>query len=173
MISGLIHLARPAEPEAVGRLADTLSSLVSGVAAGLVADAVIVSGAPCDAVGTIADEAGATLVLRSRGVSPWLVGARAARQEWLLCLEAGDIPREGWIRILDRFVETVRPEVGLARLRRPHAALPSRLAARGEGVVGARQPRAGDLVRRSRLVTAGSLTPRLKPRILTARLDRS
>ena len=35
MISALIHVARPADPDAIDRLADTLGALVAGVAAGL------------------------------------------------------------------------------------------------------------------------------------------
>ncbi len=173
MISGLIFVARPAEMEAVDCLADTLSALVAGVAAGLVADAVIVSAGTSDAVSALAEESGATLVLRQRNASPWHLGAKAARRDWVLCLKAGDIPREGWIRILERFVETVRPDVALARLRRLDAGLPARLAARSERVIGVRTPRAGDLVRRDRLLNAGIFTPRLAPRHLAARLDRS
>lgn len=173
MISGLIFVARPDRSEVVDRLADTLSALVPGVAAGLVADAVIVAGSANAAVSALAEEAGATLVLHQRNASPWHLGAKTARHDWVLCLEAGDIPREGWIRILERFVETARPDVGLARLRRLDAGLPARLAARSERVIGVRTPREGDLVRRDRLLHAGIFIPRLKPRQLAARLDRS
>lgn len=173
MISGLIFVARPGDPEVVDRLADTLSALVPGVAAGLIADAVIVADSASEAVSALAEESGAALVLRQRHANPWHLGAKAARRDWVLCLKAGDIPREGWIRILERFVETARPDIGLARLRRLDAGLPARLAARSERLIGVRTPRAGDLVRRDRLLNAGIFTPRLKPRHLTARLDRS
>ena len=173
MISGLIHIARPADPDAIERLADTLSALVAGVAAGLVADAVIVSGCACESLQTVAEASGARLVVRARGGSPWRAGARAARRDWVLCLEAGDLPREGWIRTVDRFVGTARPEVSLARLRRPHSGLPARIAARGESVIGVKEPRAGDLVRRERLLTGTAFAPRLKPRLLAARIDRA
>ena len=173
MISALIHVARPADPESIERLADTLSALVAGVAAGLVADAVIVSGGASEALNTVAEASGARLVQRARGASPWRAGAQAARRDWVLCLEAGDLLREGWIRTVDRFVNTARPEVSLARLRRPHAVLPARIAARGERIIGVREPRAGDLVRRERLLAGAVLAPRLKPRILSVRIDRS
>lgn len=172
MISVLIHVARPTDPQAIESLADTLSALVAGVAAGLVADAVIVSGRKSDALETIADGSGATLV-QSGPVGPWRAGARVARRDWLLCLEAGDLPREGWIRSVDRFVGTARPEVSLARLRRPHAGLGDRLAARIERLLGARNPRAGDLVRRDSLVTGVGFSPRQRPRAMTAGLDRA
>lgn len=172
MISALIHVARPDDPEAIERLADTLSALVAGVAAGLVADAVIVSERACQSLDTIADASGASLVA-SGGTSPWRAGARAARHDWLLCLEAGDLPREGWIRTVDRFVGTARPEVSLGRLRRPHAGPAARIAARIERLVGAANPRAGDLVRRQSLLTGSAFAPRLRPRSLAAGLDRS
>ena len=173
MISALTYVARPADPEAIERLADTLSALVAGVAGGLVGDAVIVAGHAHEAVSTIAEGTGASLVLRPRGASPWTAGARAARREWVLCLDAGDVPAEGWIRTLDRFVNTARPEVALARLRRPHAGLPARIAAHGEGVIGVSRVRPGDLVRRERLLAGPTLVPRLKPRLLNARLERA
>ncbi|WP_336485615.1 hypothetical protein [Methylobacterium nigriterrae] len=173
MISALTYVARPADPDAIDRLADTLSALVTGVAAGLVGDAIIVVVGANEAVETVAEATGATLVLRPRGGSPWVAGARAARRDWVLCLEAGDVPAEGWIRTLDRFVNTARPDVALARLRRPHAGLPHRIATRGESVIGVRAARAGDLVRRDRLVAGPTFSPRLKPRQLIARLERA
>lgn len=173
MISALTYVARPGDPDAIERLADTLSALVAGVANGLVGDAVIVTAQAHEAVETVAEATGASLVVRPLGTSPWLAAARIARRDWALCLDAGDVPSEGWIRILDRFVHNVRPEVSLARLRRPHANLPTRLAARGERVIGAGAPRAGDLVRREKLIAGPSFAPRLKPRFLGARLERA
>ncbi|MEH3118109.1 MAG: hypothetical protein PGN25_11085 [Methylorubrum populi] len=173
MISGLIHVARASDPAAIEGLADTLSALVAGVAAGLVGDAVIVTGTACSALETVAEGSGATLVVRPPGANPWSAGARAARREWMLCLEPGDIPAEGWIRTLDRFVGTARPDMALGRMRRAHAALPARIAARGERVIGAAHPRAGDVVRRERLLAGLPFAPRLKVRTLSARLDRA
>ncbi len=173
MISALIHVARPTDPEAVDRLADTLGALVAGVAAGLVGDAVIIAPTHHAALDTVAEATGATLVVRARGASPWSAGARAARREWLLCLEAGDVPAEGWIRILDRFIGTCRPDLALGRLRRPHAGLPARIVARGESVIGVNAPRAGDLVRRERLLAGPTFAGRLKVRKLSARLERA
>ncbi|WP_375407723.1 hypothetical protein [uncultured Methylobacterium sp.] len=172
MISGLIHVPRPSDPSAVDRLADSLAALVAGVAAGLVGDAVIVVPAASAAIETVAEATGATLVVRMRGSSPWSAGAKAARREWVLCLEAGDVLAEGWIRTLDRFIGTARPDIALGRLRRPHTALPTRIAARGETVIGALQPRAGDVVRRERLLSGSAFSPRIRPRRLLARLER-
>ncbi|GJD29322.1 hypothetical protein PMNALOAF_0555 [Methylobacterium adhaesivum] len=173
MISALIHVARPADPDSIDQLADTLGALVAGVAAGLVGDAVIVASSHTAAIDTVAEATGAKLVLRQHGGSAWSAGAKAARRDWVLCLEAGDVPAEGWIRILDRFIGTARPDMTLARLRRPHAGLPARLVARGEGVIGVGAPRAGDLVRRERLLAGPRFVHRVKARTLTARLERS
>ncbi|MCK2053299.1 hypothetical protein [Methylobacterium sp. 37f] len=173
MISALISITRPNDPEAIDRLADTLGALVAGVAAGLVGDAVIIVAGANPAIETVAEATGAKVVLRGRGASPWSAGARAARRDWVLCLEAGDVPAEGWIRLLDRFIGTARPEVSLARLRRPHTGLPSRLAARGESVIGVTAPRPGDLVRRDRLLSGPKFARRLKVRRVPARLERS
>lgn len=173
MISALIHVARPADPDVIDQLADTLGALVAGVAAGLVGDAVIVAATHDDALDAVAEATGARLVIRADAATPWSAGAGVARREWVLCLDAGDVPAEGWIRILDRFIGTARGDVVLARLRRPHTGLPARIVARGETVIGVRGPRAGDLVRRDRLLAAPTFSPRLNARKLVARLDRA
>lgn len=171
MLSAVTYLADPADPDAIDRLADTLSALVSGVAAGLVGDAVIVTGSESEAVATVAEATGAELVLY-RGGCPYAEGAGAARRDWVLCLEAGDVPAQGWIRTLDRFVGTAKPETGIGRLRRPVAGWRLRAVARIEALVGARKARAGDVVRRATLRAGGTFAPRLKVRPLIGRIDR-
>ena len=173
MISAVVHVADPRDADATDRLADSLSALVAGVAAGLVGDAVIVAGAASEAVETIADATGATLVLLPRRQNPWVAGAGVARRDWVLCLEAGDVPAEGWIRALDRFVGTARAETMLGRLRRPDAGAMARIASRFERLFGVRRVRAGDLVRRASLMAGPALSPRLRPRRLIARIDRA
>lgn len=116
MITVLVRVTHG--PEA---LAATLSALVPAVAAGLVGDAVILSARQDETLEKVADAAGASLIVA--GETSWADGARAARREWLLCLDDGDIPQEGWIRVLDRFVALARPERGLARFRRHGAGL--------------------------------------------------
>lgn len=172
MLSAVTYLADPADPDAIDRLADTLSVLVSGVAGGLIGDAVIVAGTESEAVAAVAEATGATLVLH-RGGNPYAAGAAAARRDWILCLEAGDVPAEGWIRTLDRFVGTVRPETGLGRLHRPAAGWLGRLVGRIEVLAGARQARAGDVVRREALRAGAVFAPRLKVKPLIVRIDRA
>lgn len=111
MITVLVRVAHG--PEA---LAATLSALVPAVAAGLVGDAVILATRHDETVAAVADAMGAGLVVTEN--RSWGEGAGIARRDWLLCLEDGDIPQEGWIRVLDRFVTLSTPERGLARFRR-------------------------------------------------------
>ncbi|WP_018261263.1 hypothetical protein [Methylobacterium sp. WSM2598] len=150
MITAVIHVVESGRPGAIEALADTLSALVEGVAAGVVGDAVIVAADAADRdLALVADRTGATLV--ARGADPWAAAAAVARRTWLLCLEAGDLPAEGWIRTLDRFTGTAAPDLLVGRMRRAHAPLPQRLAARIEALAGTRRVRAGDVVRRDAL----------------------
>ena len=147
MISVLVRAAR--DTEALGV---TLGALVPGVAAGLVGDAVVLATTPDDVIARIADAMGATLVRPRPGDDPWRSGAAAARRDWLLCLEAGDVPTEGWIRALDRF--TARNDGRrFARLSRP-SGLRGRLLGAAQAWL-APQVQAGDLIHRS-LVTAAA-----------------
>ena len=171
MLSAVTYLADPADPDAIDRLADTLGVLVSGVAAGLVGDAVIVAPETARAVETVAEATGAELVPYDGG-NPFVLGAARARRDWILCLEAGDIPADGWIRTLDRFAGLARPETGLGRLRRA-APWGTRLVAGFEGLVGTRTIRAGDVVRRAILLAGPGSDRRLRVRPLNARIDRS
>ncbi|MET0531451.1 MAG: hypothetical protein ABW003_24490 [Microvirga sp.] len=124
-------------PEA---LAATLSALVPAVAAGLIGDAVILADKQDDVLVQVADAAGASLVEGDA----WADGVAVARREWLLCLDDGDIPQEGWIRVLDRFVGLAKPEQGLARMRRQRAGLMSAISS----LLAGSSVRAGDLVHR-------------------------
>ncbi|HZH51418.1 MAG TPA: hypothetical protein VEZ16_05995 [Microvirga sp.] len=151
MISVLIRVSHG--PEA---LAATLSSLVPAVAAGLIGDAVILARDPDETLARVADAAGATLIV---GDDSWLRGAEAARRDWLLCLEDGDIPQEGWIRVLDRFVSLGRSERGIARLRRQRIGFLRNGLDALRRLAGHSSIRAGDLVHR-RVLTEGAKAQR-------------
>lgn len=170
MFTAAIHLPGAIDPERIDVLADTLAALVAGVAAGVVGDAVIAAAHPEDPeVATMAESTGAALVARGR--SPWGAAAGLARRPWMLCLEAGDVPAEGWIRVLDRFGATTGPD-SVGRLRRPHAPLLERIAGRREALTGTRQVRAGDLVRVEALRAGLPLRARLPVRPLRGTLLR-
>ncbi len=158
MITVLVRVTHG--PEA---LAATLSALVPAVAAGLVGDAVILSGKPDETLAKVADAVGASLIV-AEGAS-WTHGARTARRDWLLCLDDGDIPQEDWIRVLDRFVALAPPERGLARLRRHGSGLAGLLRRAFPGA----SVRAGDLVHRR--VLLNEVKARTPVR-LSARIER-
>jgi hypothetical protein len=162
MISVLIQVR--SGPEA---LAVTLGALVPAVAAGLIGDAVVLAPEPDEAIAGVADAAGATLVVA--GDRPWRRGADAARRDWLLCLDDGDIPQEGWIRVLDRFVSLSRPEPGMARLGRKRAGLLATGLDWMGRLAGSSSVRAGDLVHR-RVLIEGMKARR--PVRLSARIER-
>jgi hypothetical protein len=145
MISAVVRVERGVEALAV-----TLGALVPAVAEGLVGDAVVLLRAPDPAVERVADAVGATLVVDKDGA--WPRGAAAARREWILCLADGDVPSEGWIRTLERFVASSPPECRFGRLGRRRG-FGGAVRALLSGFGGPRV-RAGDLVHRS-LFAAG------------------
>lgn len=145
MLSALIYAKRG--PEA---LAVTLSSLVPGVAEGVIADAVVIADEHDPALAHISEAIGAEFVVSQNGELPWICGARRARREWTLCLEAGDIPLEGWIGAVDRFAFlAAREGYPIGRLARRSGSLAEWFADFRARL--SSQPRAGDVVHVSRL----------------------
>ena len=137
-------------------LAATLGALVPAVVDGLIGDAVIVARQANPVMTRIAEVAGANLVMSSPNADPWRTGAVHARREWLLCLSSGDVPAEGWMRAVDRFLaSSARVGQPLARFSRRRTGPASALINVAERVIGTRTVRAGDLVRRDWL-TAGN-----------------
>jgi len=140
MISVVIRSEHGLEP-----LAATLRALVPGVVEGLVGDAVVLAARSDEAVATLVEGVGAKLVIADD--LSWAGGARIARREWILCLDAGDVPGEGWMAALDRFVALSPPDRGLGRLQRIGS-----WRARLRSLAPTRQVQAGDLVRRDLLL---------------------
>jgi hypothetical protein len=145
MISAVVRVEHGVEA-----LAATLSALVPGVADGLVGDAVVLAATRDGPVAEVADALGASLIAGAD--RSWGIGAQAARRDWILCLADGDVPMEGWIRTLDRFIAASPADRGFGRLARRPAALRDRLLR----VLGSRDVRAGDLVRRDLLLRGGT-----------------
>src|SRR3712207_2202092 len=143
MITGLVLADRAGED-----LAASLAALVPAVVEGLIGDAVILAQEADPQVAAMADVAGAALVTFSNG-DPWRAGAAVARREWLLCLDAGDVPGEGWMRAADSFLSGAlrrgQPLGRFARRPREAAIIVGSLI---EETLGARGARAGDLVQR-------------------------
>jgi len=144
MITALVLATRG--PEA---LALTLSALVPGVVDGLVGDAVVLTPSADPDIAAVAEATGATLVMGAAGDDPWRAGAALARREWVLCLEDGDVPAEGWVRTLDRFVSLGAGKSRFGRLTRRPAPLGARVSDLLGAGFGTRRVRAGDLVHRS------------------------
>lgn len=160
MISVLVRVEHGVEPLAV-----TLSALVPAVAAGLVGDAVVIVRKPDPTIEAVADAVGATLLVEPDG--SWRKGASVARRDWVLCLADGDVPSEGWIRVLERFIAVSPPERRFGRLARRHSFLRGLWTALEHAVAG-RQVRAGDLIHRS--LIADRSTPR--PARVGAQIER-
>jgi hypothetical protein len=146
----------------VDALAATLGALVAGVADGLIGDAVIVTASPDPAVAQVADAVGARLLVAED--DPWRRAAAMVRGDWILFLEAGDVPGEGWIRVLERFVALSPPDRRFGRLDDRTRRLLDRFSRRM-----GRDIRAGDLIHRA-LLDGGRAT--VRPVRLPVRLGR-
>lgn len=166
MITGVIHVEGPPE-----ELAASLGALVPAVVEGLMGDAVIVAGRADPALTTISEISGAKLLHIASDADPWRAGAALARRPWLLCLQSGDVPGEGWMRAADRFLAAaVRSGQPLGRLARRRSSPGTVLAALAERLAGTRQVRAGDLVRRDWLMAQDM--PRVRPARIGASVER-
>ena len=165
MITALIRADGRIEP-----LAATLAALVPAVAEGLVADAVVIAathGSRRSAA--VAEAVGAAHVVFAVDGEAWAAGAALARREWLLCLEAGDVPAAGWIRALERFVAFAgEPRIG--RLSGPCG---GSMPPRSSRPSSARAARRRGLVVHRTLLDRSGLSARLRPAIGPARAPAS
>jgi len=157
MITALIRVEHGVEALAV-----TLGALVPAVVDGLVGDAVVLVRHPDDALARVADSVGANLLVATGDA--WAEGARHAKRDWLLCLADGDVPTEGWIRALDRFIALSPPSRRFARLVRAGAPWHERFRPLAPKI------RPGDLVHRS--VLLGPKTRLSRPARVSATIER-
>jgi hypothetical protein len=159
MITALIRVEHGVEA-----LAITLAALVPAVVDGLVGEAIVLADRIDEPLAGIADAVGARLLTVSG--DPWSEGASRAKREWLLCLADGDVPTEGWIRALDRFIALSPPDRRFGRLARPGASWGVR------AMTLVRRPAVvpGDLVHRSVLLGAATRLPR--PERISAGVER-
>lgn len=154
MISLILPLTRD-EPA----LLDTLGACVSGVAEGVIRDAVLVAPHLSPAMEQMADAAGCKVEI-AQGERAALVSAagRVARSDWWLVLSPGMIPGGPWLTDLGSFISLASPEdVGVTRLAARgswigacHAALLPTLARLTRNP----DPRLGLLIHRSRWTDA-------------------
>lgn len=87
---------RDNEPE----LAQTLAALVAGAVEGLVKDVIVLDHGSCDGSSQVADAAGCAFL------TDWDIQdvVRSARGEWLLMLEPGARPLNGWVDAVAEYV---------------------------------------------------------------------
>ncbi|WP_129158647.1 hypothetical protein [Bosea sp. Tri-44] len=149
MITAVIRSNRDAEA-----LAATLSVLIPAVAQGVIGHAVVIDEADDAAIERLADETGASYV-RAKNGEAWSSGVAQARGDWVILLEAGDLPEPQWTPSIERHLLTMAMRPALMPLRGMAAAL------REWGAVSLR----------SRHVRAGLLAP--KTQILSGRLARA
>ena len=166
MMTGLVLAEGSPEDVAV-----TLAALVPAVVEGLLGDAVVIARQPDPALATIAEIAGASLAFAPGNADPWRAGGRLARREWLLCLKSGDVPGEGWMRAVDRFLAAaVREDRPLGRFSRTGLGAAAALSRLAEAMAGTRTVRPGDLVQRNWLASREG--ERVRPLRIAARIER-
>lgn len=92
------------------KLVTTLAALVSGAAAGLVSEVLMVEATgkgekPDATMARVADVAGCHLIsIEGSQAAARDAGARAARSPWLMILQPGAIPENGWTEEIAQFI---------------------------------------------------------------------
>jgi hypothetical protein len=154
-------------PPNLDALVRTLGALVPAVAQGLIGDALVVTRVEIREAAEVAEAVGATCLVAPG--DPWFAAAGLARRDWLLCLESGDVPADGWIEAVGRLVSAPGgARLGLLSRR----AIPrARWADLSETVFGATRVRGGHLVHRA-IVADGRLTRRCRPMRVAAAIER-
>jgi hypothetical protein len=135
-------------------LAATFAVLIPAVAGGVIGHAVVIDAGGDATVARLADETGASYVAAKNGEA-WTSGVAEARGDWVMLLEAGDLPEPQWAPSIERHLMTAATTPALMPLRGMAAAL------REWGAISLR----------SRGVRAGLIAP--KTQILSGRLARS
>src|ERR1700694_6184529 len=111
------------EPPAVA----TLTALVPGAAAGLIAELLLIDRSGTNVIERVADVAGCRfLPFEVSRAAALAAGARQARSPWLMFLHAGAVLDAGWIEETAQFIQRVsigdRPRAGIFRYARsPYA----------------------------------------------------
>src|ERR1700694_230007 len=111
------------EPPAVA----TLTALVPGAAAGLIAEVLLIDRSGTNVIERVADVAGCRfLPFEGSHAAALAAGARQARAPWLMFLHAGAVLDSGWIEETAQFIQGVsssgRPRAGIFRYARsPYA----------------------------------------------------
>lgn len=138
-------------PGSVQALAATFAVLIPAVSEGFLGHAVVVDTAGASDIERIADATGASY-LRAGNAEGWHLGAKEARGDWLLLLDAGDVPQPHWVQAVERHLLVAPHAPALMPLRGLAASLRERAAIS----FGGRSLRAG-LVAQKSAVLVGRL----------------
>ncbi len=114
-------------PGSAQALAATFAVLIPAVAEGFLGHAVVVDTAGEGDLERIADATGASY-LRAGNAEGWHLGAKEARGEWLLLLDAGDVPQAHWVQAVERHLLIAPNRAALMPLRGLAASLRERAA---------------------------------------------
>lgn len=146
-------------PGSAQAIAATFAVLIPAVAEGFIGHAVVVDTVGADGLARIADATGASY-LRAGNAEGWHLGAKEARGDWLLLLDAGDVPQFNWAQAVERHLLLAPDAPALLPLRGFAASLRERAAIS----FGGRRLRAG-LIAPKGVVLAGRLghAPRRLP----------
>ena len=88
-------------------LVQTLSPLVAGATAGLIAQVIVVDAGSRDATEEVAEIAGCAFLRREGPVGARLkAAAAAAKTPWLMFLRPGTVPAAGWLEAVDGFMRS-------------------------------------------------------------------
>jgi hypothetical protein len=101
MLSAII-----ASHESERTLLPTLTALVHGATAGLLAEVIVADANSADATAEVADIAGCRYISSSEPLGQRLrAAAGGTRAPWLMFLRAGCVPEPGWIAAVERFMD--------------------------------------------------------------------
>lgn len=147
-----------------GALAATFSVLIPAVAEGVLGHAVVIDPTSSPEIARIADETGAAYVTITAGAG-WQTGAVQARGEWLVLLDAGDLPEPHWTQGVERHLLLAASRPALMPLSGAWT-----LTELGSVLLGPRRLRPGLIAPKSQ-IESGRL--RGRPRRLAVRRERA
>jgi glycosyltransferase involved in cell wall biosynthesis len=100
-------------------LVQTLSPLVTGATAGLIAEVIVADGGSRDATEEVAEIAGCRFLSSERPIGTRLAQAAAlARTPWLMFLRPGTVPELAWVDAVQDFVRGDRQVASFRRANR-------------------------------------------------------
>ena len=165
MLTAVIRIDGSRAEGSTEALAATFSVLIPAVAEGFLGHAVVIDALGHADIERLADATGASY-LRAGGAEGWHLGAAQARGDWLILLEAGDVPQPHWPQTVERHLIVAPDKPALIPLR----GMAGSLRERASISFGPRRLRPGLIVPKGH-VLAGRLGA--APRRLSVRRERA